>query len=167
MDLRISISDLVDFLSCYLQNQSITSFTSTIHQCQAQIENWHSPDLHLTFTWPPDHNQIFPWPSPDPDLTLIRRLWNHVSACVLRFHLLAVSSTCTPPVALKAQRAQILLVLNTPWVSMVQTGSITFVRIDLSLCGDLGVVTLLSFLWPWLNQKKSNYILAIVPFLWD
>ena len=37
-----------------------------VHQSQAQIEIWHSPDVHLTFTWrSPDHLTII-WPSPDP-----------------------------------------------------------------------------------------------------
>ena len=52
-----------------------------VHQCQAQIEiwrspdihlifTWHSPDIHLTLTWTsPDHLTII-WPSPDPYKTL-------------------------------------------------------------------------------------------------
>ena len=56
-----------------------------VHQSQAQIEIWHTPDIHLMFTWrspdpltitwPPDHHLTFPWSSPDPYLTLIRRFW--------------------------------------------------------------------------------------------
>ena len=38
--------------------------------CQAQIDIWHLPDVHLTFTWrSPDHLTIL-WPSPDPHPTL-------------------------------------------------------------------------------------------------
>ena len=43
-----------------------------VDQCQAQIEIWRSPDIHLTLTWtspdhltiiwPPDHHLTFPWP---------------------------------------------------------------------------------------------------------
>ena len=51
-----------------------------VHQCQAQIEIWRSPVIHLTFTWhlpdthlnltwPPDHHLTFPWPLRDPYLT--------------------------------------------------------------------------------------------------
>ena len=41
-----------------------------IHQCQAQIEIWRSPDIPLTFTWTsPDHLTII-WPSPDPYKTI-------------------------------------------------------------------------------------------------
>ena len=41
-----------------------------VHQCQAQIEIWRSPDIHLTLTWTsPDHLSII-WPSPDPYKTL-------------------------------------------------------------------------------------------------
>ena len=51
-----------------------------VHQCQAQIEIWRSPDIHLTFTWhspdthlnltwPPDHHLTFPWPLQYPYLT--------------------------------------------------------------------------------------------------
>ena len=42
-----------------------------VHQCQAQIEIWCSPDIHLTLTWTSpdhwimDHHLTFPWPLPD------------------------------------------------------------------------------------------------------
>ena len=37
-----------------------------VHQCQAQIEIWRSPDIHLALTWAsPDHLTII-WPSIDP-----------------------------------------------------------------------------------------------------
>ena len=30
---------------------------------------WHSTDIHLNLTWPPDHHLTFPWPLQDPNLT--------------------------------------------------------------------------------------------------
>ena len=40
-----------------------------VHQCQAQIEIWCLPDIHLSLTWPPDYHLTFPWPLQDPYLT--------------------------------------------------------------------------------------------------
>ena len=41
-----------------------------VHQCQAQIEIWRSPDIHLTLTWTSSDHLTIIWPSPDPYKTL-------------------------------------------------------------------------------------------------
>ena len=42
------------------RGRSLSSNKFHVNQCQAQIEIWHSPDVQLTFTWPPDHHLTFP-----------------------------------------------------------------------------------------------------------
>ena len=41
-----------------------------VHQCQAQIEIWRSPDIPLTFIWTSPDLLTIIWPSPDPYKTL-------------------------------------------------------------------------------------------------
>ena len=56
---------------------ALTSFTSNRVKLRLWF-TWRSPDIHLMFTWPPDHQLTFPWPSPDPYLTLVRRFELHL-----------------------------------------------------------------------------------------
>ena len=62
------------FLTLILKD---TSFTSNRVKLRLWF-TWRSPDIHLMFTWPPDHQLTFPWPSPDPYLTLVRRFELHL-----------------------------------------------------------------------------------------
>ena len=57
---------------CHQQHE--TSFKSINVKLRLRFDihltfHWHSTDIHLNLTWPPDHHLTFPWPLQDPYLT--------------------------------------------------------------------------------------------------